>query len=173
MKHYLLALMFVTLGLNAQQAHYRHHGKYLLPDTSVTPGAVNKEIVADLTKNHVLEDNVELNICAKGFTTKAFRHTSEKLKKEVCKEYGATDCPNPSKGEIDHLIPLELGGQDVLANLWWQPAPEYHVKDHQVEDKLKSIVCKGEMSLPEAQSCIRTDWVSCAAKIQALLKGRN
>lgn len=138
-----------------------------LPNAKLTPGAVNTQVMAEPGAGSYLIDGVEYNICARDFRTKPFRHTSQALKKQVCREYGAADCPNRKSGEVDHLVPLEIGGADVLANLWWQPAPAYHVKDR-LEDRLPKLVCAGRMSLQDAQECVRGDWVKCAAKVKEL-----
>lgn len=63
--------------------------------------------------------------------------------------------------ELDHLIPLELGGSDAIENLWPQaavPSPGFHEKD-KVEIYLKQRVCTGKMSLAEAQRSIATNWI--------------
>jgi hypothetical protein len=59
--------------------------------------------------------------------------------------------------EIDHLIPLELGGADDVKNLWPQPAPDYKYKD-KLENELHRLVCSGKVSLSAAQDEIKTDW---------------
>lgn len=148
--------------------------KYAMPDAKLTPGVINPEIEADPSgaKVYVAQDRalVEVNICAKDFRTKPFRKTTEAEKRAVCREYHAAPgtCPGMKWGEVDHLIPLELGGEDAVANLWWQPAQQYLVKDHGVEDKLPHLVCSGKMTLPEAQECLRSDWVACAARVKKL-----
>ncbi len=147
---------------------YRADAGLDLPDPACTPGVVDPEIVADPSGDHRVVDGVEVNICAKGFTTRPFRRTTEAMKREVCAEYGAKDCPDPARGEVDHLVPLELGGKDDVRNLWWQPAPSYHIKDHQVEDRLKPLVCAGRLTLRQAQDCVRGDWVACAAKVKVM-----
>jgi hypothetical protein len=171
MKNLSLVMLFFACGLFAQDhATYRHQGAHLLPDPVATPGAVNPDVVADPDGGRRLLDGVEMNICAKDFSTKPFRKTTEKMKRDVCDEYGAAGkgCPDPKWGEIDHLVPLELGGMDVEANLWWQPAPDYHVKDHGVEDRLKPLVCRGKLTLVQAQDCVRKDWVVCAARVAVM-----
>ena len=65
--------------------------------------------------------------------------------------------------ELDHLIPLELAGapQDI-ANLWpepWNGEANAHMKDA-VENYLSREVCRGTVSLTEAQREIATDWLS-------------
>ena len=65
--------------------------------------------------------------------------------------------------ELDHLIPLELGGapQDVV-NLWpeaWNGEPNAHEKDA-VETFLNREVCRGAVQLADAQRQIATDWLT-------------
>ncbi len=65
--------------------------------------------------------------------------------------------------ELDHLVPLELGGapQDV-ANLWpepWNGDANAHMKDA-VETFLNREVCRGTMALDQAQRQIATDWLA-------------
>src|SRR5216117_2034151 len=57
---------------------------------------------------------------------------------------------------IDHKIPRELGGADVLANLQVQSKAEAHVKDR-LEGNLHRRVCTGTLLLKTAQDEIRTD----------------
>jgi hypothetical protein len=63
---------------------------------------------------------------------------------------------------VDHLISLELGGSNSIANLWpeaAEPTPGYHQKD-QVENYLHQQVCDGKMSLHDAQFQIATNWLN-------------
>jgi hypothetical protein len=64
--------------------------------------------------------------------------------------------------EIDHLIPLELGGSNARANLWpqrydgaWNAA-----RKDRLERRLHAMVCRGEISLKTAQEAIARDWVA-------------
>jgi len=72
--------------------------------------------------------------------------------------------------ELDHLLPLELGGADEIHNLWPELAhypdgsPGFHVKD-QLENELKRKVCEGEMELTKAQACIMADWIDCYTRV--------
>ena len=67
--------------------------------------------------------------------------------------------------EIDHLVPLELGGADTIANLWpecssgyagWEGA-SFREKDR-FENYLHRQVCSGALSLADAQVEMATDW---------------
>jgi hypothetical protein len=63
--------------------------------------------------------------------------------------------------ELDHLIPLELGGAPAaVANLWpepWTGTQGARTKDH-VENVLHARVCAKTMRLAIAQQAIATDW---------------
>ena len=165
---------FLVSGMAlAQQAVYGHSQGKSLQDMKVTPGAVDLSLVADLTKAPHMVAGVEHNICAADFKTLPFRVAtkSQKIKTAVCKAYGIdAGCPG-QKWELDDIIPIEVGGQNIQINLWPQPIAEARVKDHQVEDLLggpKGLVCRGKISLSDAQSCIVNDWTACAVRIAAL-----
>jgi hypothetical protein len=55
-----------------------------------------------------------------------------------------------------------LGGSNDITNLWPEaasPTPGFHPKD-KVENYLHEQVCKGAMSLGQAQSLITTNWLA-------------
>lgn len=112
-----------------------------LPDPQCTPGAVQ---TTDLTA-----------IC--GTSTRTRRHVAKETRKKVISAYGLSPHHEPAAYELDHLIPLELGGNNDSANLWPEAAPGFHDKD-KVEDYLHKAVCAGRMSLDDAQRSIATDW---------------
>ena len=116
-----------------------------LPDPACTPGAV-----FPVTKE---------DICVKGYTKKV-RYVTAKTKNLVYQEYGIS---SHAKGEyeVDHFIPLELGGSNDLKNLWpeaAEPRPGFHEKD-KVENYLHQQVCAGLMPLTEAQKQIQANWL--------------
>jgi len=117
------------------------HVDGLLPDRACTPGAV------ETTDLHVICDS----------PTRGRRNVSRELRRAVFVAYGLPPREPPGGYEVDHLIPLELGGSNDLANLWPEAAPGFHDKDR-LENELHRSVCKGTMSLDEAQRAIATDW---------------
>ncbi|MGO8993579.1 MAG: HNH endonuclease signature motif containing protein [Polyangiaceae bacterium] len=123
-----------------------------LPDPSCTPGAVGT------TDRDV--------VCKQ--STRARRHVSEEVHRLAFAEYGIP-YPQPAGAyEVDHLIPLALGGNNAIANLWPEPSephPGFHEKD-MVEDYLHREVCAGRMTLADAQRAIATDWSTVYRQIQ-------
>ncbi len=118
-----------------------------LPDPACSPGA----ILPDATKE---------KICVPGYSGET-RNVPETEKNQVYAEYGIAT-HKAGEYEVDHLISLELGGSNDIANLWPEPAdprPGFHEKD-KVENYLHKQVCDGVMTLQEAQYKIANDWMS-------------
>jgi hypothetical protein len=102
-------------------------------------------------------------ICMTGWTATVRPPTSytEPLKRQMMAAYGVgTDT---SAFELDHLVPLELGGAPSdPRNLWPEahaPTPGSFEKDG-LENYLKGEVCAGRLALATAQMEIASDWVS-------------
>jgi undecaprenyl-diphosphatase len=71
--------------------------------------------------------------------------------------------------EFDHLIPLELGGNPSdQANLWPEPynIPLGAREKDKMENYLHALVCKGAVTLSQAQFEIANDWVSIYKQIK-------
>jgi hypothetical protein len=86
---------------------------------------------------------------------------TEPIKRQQMVAYGLQGQPL-STIELDHLIPLELGGASDVANLWpepWNGDANAHMKDA-VENFLNREVCRGTIALVEAQRQIATDWLA-------------
>jgi hypothetical protein len=118
-----------------------------LPDATCTPGAV-------------FQSATKAIICVSGYTM-TVRDVPQSLKNKVFSEYGITT-HNGSTYEVDHLIPLEIGGSNDIKNLWPEaanPTPGFHDKD-KLENYLHKVVCNGSMSLSEAQKEISMDWLT-------------
>ena len=125
-----------------------------LPDSTLTPGAIDPAIT---------QDNIQETVCVKGYT-KTVRppaYYTNKLKKSQLIDYGFAD-QNPKHYEEDHLIPLSIGGapKDPL-NLWpqtrlseWDAA-----KKDVLELRLYKMVCNGEISLDDARQGISKNWI--------------
>ena len=82
------------------------------------------------------------------------RHVTTKMRQAVFRAYGI-DWTLRASYEVDHLIPRDLGGADVVANLWPQPLAEAkRVKDPQ-EVALHRAVCAGTITLAAARATMQ------------------
>ncbi|WP_263356946.1 hypothetical protein [Acidicapsa ligni] len=169
-----LAIAYLALATAsvAQTAVYGHNDKYALPDRSMTPGAVNPAIVGDPSGKSIIVQGVEANICAKGFTPHPYMKVTETIRNQVCEKYAGKGCSNLTNGRINRLIPLEIGGNDTIENLWWQPEPDFAAKD-ETDNNLKSLVCSGKISLTTAQATVKANWVNSMWVTQSLRKCKN
>jgi hypothetical protein len=64
--------------------------------------------------------------------------------------------------EVDHRIPLELGGSNSIRNLFGEaaaPKPGFHQKDV-LENKLHSLVCSGDLNVRTAPKKIASNWLT-------------
>jgi hypothetical protein len=123
-----------------------------MPNSRLTPGAIFIGVTA-------------AEVCTSGWATSHRDVTSEQYV-EVYGEYGI-GYPEPSGTyELDHLIPLELGGDNVNSNLWPEPAsptPGFHQKDA-LENTLHDLVCAGSLNLAAAQHDIASNWYAAYVK---------
>ena len=116
------------------------------PDPRCTPGTVFSGVTPQ-------------KICVTGYT-RTVRNVPASEKAEVFAEYGITSHA-PGQYEVDHLISLELGGNNDISNLWPEaaaPVPGFHQKDV-LENYLHDKVCSGALSLQTAQHEIATNWI--------------
>jgi hypothetical protein len=89
------------------------------------------------------------------------RHRSERHDKyRFLLAYGY-DVRQSARFQLDHRVPLELGGADVAANLWpepWTGQMNAHDKDR-LEDWAHDAVCfEGSLPLRNAQAMFLGDW---------------
>jgi hypothetical protein len=142
---------------------------YDLPDPKITPGATNEMVT---------QANIRSTICKKGWTQTIRPPVSytNRLKRQLMRRYGMAG-RNMHDFELDHLIPLALGGApDDPANLWPQPRTgrwTAELKDD-LERTLNRRTCEGRVSLAQAQKAIRTDWTAAYEKYEgARAKGNR
>ena len=87
---------------------------------------------------------------------------------EILRRYGYPLGTHPDY-EIDHLIPLCLGGADDPSNLWPQPrrsiekAWNAEAKDR-LERLMCNMVCDGQIDIATAQQAFATDWIAAYQK---------
>jgi hypothetical protein len=141
-----------TLGTRTKTTSCTVNGA--LPDSACTPGA----IFSNATKDQ---------ICQSGYAS-SVRNVPTSEKDQVYAEYGITS-HYTGQYEVDHLVSLELGGSNDIANLWPEaasPTPGFHQKD-QVENYLHDQMCAGKISLQDAQYEIATNWLQVYHQMQA------
>jgi hypothetical protein len=111
----------------------------------------------------VTQENIDETICVRGWT-KTVRppfEVTNAIKLRKLRERGLTEA-DKSRFELDHVIPLALGGApDDARNLRLEPWPEADRKDG-VEACLAHAVCAGRISLSEARRRIWKDWRAAA-----------
>ena len=117
------------------------------PDRRCSPGAYYSKLTKAV-------------ICSSSFRTGPIRYVPESEKFAVEQEYGIAPGHYGSTLEIDHIVSLELGGSNDIANLFPEKAdahPGYHAKD-KLENKLHKMLCAGQIALRTAQRQIAGDW---------------
>lgn len=133
-----------------------------LPDVAMTPGKAASAVTSE---------NLDETICVPGYT-KTIRPPvsyTNKLKRQQIVKYHYTD-KNPKHYEEDHCIPLTLGGDPKdPKNLWPQPyaGPWGARKKDRLEVRLNRMVCRGDISLEDAQQAICSptgNWIDAYKK---------
>jgi len=117
-----------------------------LEDSRCTPGAI-----LSVTAKQ---------ICVPGYASST-RNVPQSEKNQVYAEYGIKHHTS-GQYEVDHLVSLELGGSNDIANLWPEaatPTPGFHQKDR-VESYLHTQICAGALTLQTAQDEIATNWIA-------------
>jgi hypothetical protein len=117
------------------------------PDRRCSPGAYSSALTTAV-------------ICGSTFRTGMVRNVPESEKFAVEREYGMTPRPYGRTIEIDHIVALEIGGSNAIANLFPEPGSgpsDYHAKDA-LENRAHDMVCAGELSLHTAQVSMAADW---------------
>lgn len=128
------------------------------PDTVLTPGTVFLDATAD-------------DVCTPGYA-RSVRDVTRSERSAVFAAYGLAD--DSRLYEVDHFVPLELGGTNDLENLWpepYDPFPGAYEKDA-VENYLHDAVCAGQISLADAQDAIATDWYAIYQTIAAPVRSQ-
>jgi hypothetical protein len=133
----------------------------VLPDPTCTPGAIDPAVT---------QANIDTTICTSGYTTtvRPPESVTDAFKTTALAPYGES---YSSTTELDHLVPLELGGASSASNLWPEPnktgATSVDNPKDSVEDAANHAVCDGQMTLAAAQQAIATNWITLGERLGA------
>lgn len=189
MRKLFLALVVLYLTASIAYAgivekHYSLDGADVVvyySDPSITPGKADPAVT---------QRNIKSTICVSGYTKDKRKHQTSKIKKDVLARY---DIPwsDRSNYEDDHFLALTDGGcdccdkkgkandTDCSGNRWPQMYCDQDTagitcfgarEKDVVEANLNRRVCKGKITLHQAQNILRTDWFAEYVKIKGLLK---
>jgi hypothetical protein len=136
-------------------------GLYVEPDPRCTPGALNPQVT---------QATIRETICRRGWSARVRppESVTEPEKRAAIVAYGRYAGRRLSAYELDHFVPLSLGGApNSAANLW--PEADYpssttssfylNPKDR-LESRLHSLTCGGRMTLRAARQAILSGWVA-------------
>jgi hypothetical protein len=119
-----------------------------LPDKNLTGGSV-RTADHDAACGHAKESRGRMNTVRRD---------------EILRRYGLRPGTHPDY-QIDHLIPLCLGGSDDPSNLW--PQPKRSIEDKwnaDAKDRLERLMCRmvcdGQIDIAAAQEAFATDWIA-------------
>ena len=162
-----------TKGVNAAGLPCKYRAGRALPDSRCSPGSTDPAVKQTVEDSYIQARTAAARaiVCAPGRAARVRPPSSytQPLKLVLMRRYGSVG--SPAQYQLDHLIPLELGGAPRdISNLWPQPIGYAHTKDT-VENALHRLVCDGVISLWVARGLIAIDWRAAGA-LAALEIGR-
>jgi hypothetical protein len=142
----------VTYSTGIARCAARERGS--LPDPRCTPGSIDPAVT---------QANIGSTICRSGYTAKVRPPESQTEHAKFVISYPAYHIQGDPVSELDHLVPLELGGSNDITNLWPELGKIPNPKDA-VENALHRAVCDRRVSLAAAQDAIARDWLTAESK---------
>lgn len=149
---------------NAKPCHARHvdetDPQAWLPDPHCTPGKANPAVTIG-------------QICPElsgNFARPPTAYTNRLKDHQLRYEYDYVDTAGShtftaQATEEDHLISRALGGDlSAKENLWPEPHASYNEKD-KVEAAAHAAVCRGALTLPQAQQGIAANWIELGKRL--------
>jgi len=120
-----------------------------LPSSFQTPGAKGKANDAQ--------------VCAADFEA-SVKPIAKWQRDQALERYGKR--PEDFTGDLDHLIPIALGGTNDPDNLWPLPSSKEMGPEQKkaLDLKLHEMVCAKTLTLKAAQDAIKKDWVKAYAQ---------
>jgi hypothetical protein len=137
------------------------------PDAQEMPLLASFAIVPDPTLTlGVVRTTDPVEICEHG--TRGLRYMTRERADRILAEYNLPPGPHPDF-EIDHLVPLGVGGADDDRNLWPEPRrsiePKWNAEaKDRLELRLHDMVCAGDIMPDEAQAAFVDDWTEAYRK---------
>ena len=126
------------------------------PDHRCTPGSIDPAVT---------QADIHRTICARGYTAKVRPPENQTEAFKFDHAYPAYGVAHSTRTELDHFVPLELGGSNDATNLWPEPETSIpNMKDY-VENAARVAVCDGQMTLAVAQIAIARNWVSLGRQL--------
>jgi hypothetical protein len=142
----------------AAACRIRFKDDYPVPDPLCTPGGINPSVSLNVLRDSRWRTRSVRN-CDNSETEKHIAYRWYGIQKPRINSNQNQVC------ELDHLVPLELGGADGLGNIWPQCGPDavtlnerYFKQKDRVENYLAEEVRSGRISLISAQRGIASDW---------------
>jgi hypothetical protein len=157
----------------ADSCQVRMNAGFPMPDPRCTPGGVNPTVSIDVLRDRQWRTRSVRN-CASSEAQKHAEYLWYDIEKPRINSNQDQVC------ELDHLVPLELGGADGLGNIWPECGPDavtlneryFKQKDH-VENYLAEEVKAGRMPLREAQRGIAANWAQYRADAERWCAARG
>jgi hypothetical protein len=147
----------------SRSQHRRHHSRARRHHTSMAGAAALAGVPAKDLPNLALSPGRAMTtnrraICTPGYSSRV-RDVPDSEKEAVYARYGIPHVPYAH--EVDHLVSLEIGGSNAIANLWPEPyAGRWGARTKDVlENRLHDLVCSGSLDLRKAQRQEARNWV--------------
>ena len=147
----ILGVLLVLLSSAPAGAQEPSATPPLLPNPQLTPGDTLDVTLADIRET--------------GYSSRV-RNVPVGVKREVYASYGIQTWGR-GMYEVDHLIPLCIGGSNSKKNLWPQSCltePWNARVKNRLERRLLSLVRKGSVDLHTAQQDIARNWIEAYKK---------
>ena len=120
-----------------------------LPDPDCSPGSTFGSTFSNVTQEQ---------ICTPGYSA-TVRDVSSAKKRQIYQDYGINPKEYNCRWEIDHLVSLQISGDNADTNLYPLPQPIKTQKDI-LENKVKKMYCDGELTLEQAQESLSNNWIA-------------
>ena len=134
----------------------------LVSCANAPPPASTVIVPVEVLNPDVRPETIDQTICVPAYTASVRPATSytNGVKAMLLRESG-TDGADASKYELDHVIPLAVGGQPRnIKNLMLQAwdGKDGAKKKDRLERRLQQLVCSRLLGLRDAQAATWTDW---------------